>query len=265
MVGLWSMIQEIDQSRTTWAIKARATRVYREPAHDGFPPSLEIIFHDEEASRIHGHIPDQFIGKFINLFREGRIYVVKNFMVEKIFMFFKTTTSAYRLRFFKKSEAFEIQIPFPSRTFNLVTFVGLQAAETIDDKVAVDIIGQVIHHKDPKTILKNDRPKKLIELILGDTEGNVIGCTLWGPMVEMLLTYKLTTAEPIVMLLQCCRAKKYQGQVHVSNMFNITKVILNGVEDEFNDFRSRMADRCGEGLSFMISSDTSNEGDISTG
>ncbi|CAH9113958.1 unnamed protein product [Cuscuta europaea] len=132
-------------------------------------------------------------------------------MVEENFKFFKTTTSTYRLRFFKKSEGFEIQIPFPLRTFNLVSFAALQAAETIDDKVVVDIIGQVVHDKDPKTILKNDRPKKLIELILGDTEGNVIGYTLWGPMVEMLLTYKLSTAEPIVMLLQCYRAKKYQG------------------------------------------------------
>ncbi|CAH9116216.1 unnamed protein product [Cuscuta europaea] len=48
MVGMWSMIHEIDQTKTTWAIKARATRVYREPAHNGFPPSLEVIFHDEE-------------------------------------------------------------------------------------------------------------------------------------------------------------------------------------------------------------------------
>ncbi|CAH9094102.1 unnamed protein product [Cuscuta epithymum] len=226
---------------------------------------MEVIFHDEEGSKIHGHIPDQFIAKFFGLFREGRVYAIKNFMVEENFMFFKTTTSAYRLRFFKKSEAFEIKVPFPLRTFSLVSFAHLQAQDSIDDKAAIDIIGQVVHDKDPKTILKNDRPKKLVELILGDTEGNVIACTLWGPMVDMLMSYKLTTGEPIVMLLQCCRAKKYQGQVHVSNMFNTTKVILNGVEDEFNDFKSKMASRCGEGLSFTIASDTSNDADISSG
>ncbi|CAH9096034.1 unnamed protein product [Cuscuta epithymum] len=84
-------------------------------------------------------------------------------------------------------------------------------------------------------------------------------------MVEMLLAYKLTTAEPIVMLLQCCRARKYQGQVTVSNMFNTTKVILNGPEKVFTEFKTRMANRCGEGLSFTISSDTSNDCDISSG
>ncbi|CAH9068981.1 unnamed protein product [Cuscuta epithymum] len=265
MVGMWSLIRQIDQTKTTWAIKARAARVYREPAHDGFPPSLEVIFHDEEGSKIHAHVPDQFVGKFHALFTEGRIFAVKNFMVEENFMFFKTTTSAYRLRFFKKTEAFEMKIPFPLKTFSLVSFSTLHAQDSVDDRAAIDIIGQVVHDKDPKTILKNDRPKKLIELILGDTEGNVIACTLWGPMVEMLVTYKLTTTEPIVMLLQCCRARKYQGQVHVSNMFNTTKVILNGSEEVFNDFKTRMAERCGEGLSFTISSDTSSEGDISSG
>ncbi|CAH9087513.1 unnamed protein product [Cuscuta epithymum] len=137
MVGMWSMIRQIDQSKTTWDIKACATRVYREPAHDGFPESMEVIFHDEEGSKIHGHIPDQFIGKFFGLFREGRVYAIKNFMVEEIFMFFKTTTSAYRLRFFKKSEAFEIKVPFPLRTFSLVSFAVLQAQESIDDRAAI--------------------------------------------------------------------------------------------------------------------------------
>ncbi|CAH9090707.1 unnamed protein product [Cuscuta europaea] len=95
--------------------------------------------------------------------------------------------------------------------------------------------------------------------------GNVIACTLWGPMVEMLLTYKLTTSDPIVMLLQCCRARKYQGHVRVSNMFNTTKVILNGTEDEFMDFRSRMNERAVQGLSFTIQSDNSNDEDIASG
>ncbi|CAH9056605.1 unnamed protein product, partial [Cuscuta epithymum] len=84
-------------------------------------------------------------------------------------------------------------------------------------------------------------------------------------MVEMLLTYKLTTSDPIVMLLQCCKARKYQGHVHVSNMFNTTKVILNGDEEEFADFKSRMALRTGQGLSFTITSDTSNDADIAMG
>ncbi|CAH9072007.1 unnamed protein product [Cuscuta europaea] len=102
MVGMWSLFREIDQSRTTWAIKARAIRVYREPAHDCFPESLEVVFHDEEGSKMHAHIPDQFINKFIGIFKDGHLFAVKNFMVEENYMFFKTSTSAYRLRFLTK-------------------------------------------------------------------------------------------------------------------------------------------------------------------
>ncbi|CAH9119160.1 unnamed protein product [Cuscuta epithymum] len=266
MVGMWSLFREIDQTKTTWAVKARAIRVYREPAHDCFPESMEVVFHDEEGYRMHAHIPDQFVNKFIGIFKEGRLFAVKNFMVEENYMFFKTSTSAYRLRFFNKSAAFEIKgVPFPIRTYSLVSFASLQAQDTIDEKYGIDIMGQVVHDKDPKTILKNDRPRKLMEMVLGDPEGNVIACTLWGPMVEMLLTFKQTTSDPIVMLLQCCRAKKYQGHVHVSNMFNTTKVILNGSDDEFVEFKSRMAERSSSGLRFSITTDNSDDGEIATG
>ncbi|CAH9116328.1 unnamed protein product [Cuscuta europaea] len=139
MVGMWSLFREIDQSKTTWAFKARAIHVYREPAHDCFPESLEIVFHDEEGSKMHAHIPDQYINTFIGIFKEGRVFAVKNIMVEENYMFFKTTTSAYRLCFFNKSAAFEIKgVPFLSRTFSLVSFASLQALDTIDEQYRID-------------------------------------------------------------------------------------------------------------------------------
>ncbi|CAH9116332.1 unnamed protein product [Cuscuta europaea] len=138
MVGMWSLFREIDQSKTTWAFKARAIHVYREPAHDCFPESLEIVFHDEEGSKMHAHIPDQYINTFIGIFKEGRVFAVKNIMVEENYMFFKTTTSAYRLCFFNKSAAFEIKgVPFLSRTFSLVSFASLQALDTIDEQYRI--------------------------------------------------------------------------------------------------------------------------------
>ncbi|CAH9101096.1 unnamed protein product [Cuscuta europaea] len=138
MVGMWSLFLEIDQSKTTWAFKARASRVYREPAHDCFPESLEIVFHDEEGSKMHAHIQDQYINRFIGIFKECRVFAVKNFMVEENYMFFKTTTSAYRLSFFNKTAAFEIRdFPFPLRTFSLVSFATLKALGTIDEKIGL--------------------------------------------------------------------------------------------------------------------------------
>ncbi|CAH9110022.1 unnamed protein product [Cuscuta europaea] len=138
MVGMWSLFREIDQSKTTWAFKARAIRVYREPAHDCFPESLEVVFHDEEGSKMHADILDQYINMFNGLFKEGRVSAVKNFMVEENYMFFKTTTSAYRLRFFSKSVAFEIKgVPFLARTFSLVTFASLKAMDAIDEKYGI--------------------------------------------------------------------------------------------------------------------------------
>ncbi|CAH9100679.1 unnamed protein product [Cuscuta europaea] len=48
-------------------------------------------------------------------------------------------------------------------------------------------------------------------------------------------------------------------------MFNTTKVIFNGTEDELVEFKSRMTERSGQGLSFTITSDNSNEVDVASG
>ncbi|CAH9139602.1 unnamed protein product [Cuscuta epithymum] len=41
--------------------------------------------------------------------------------------------------------------------------------------------------------------------------GNVITSTLWGILVDNLLTYRKTSSGPIIMILQCCKDKNTKG------------------------------------------------------
>lgn len=67
-----------------------------------------------------------------------------------------------------------------------------------------------------------------------------MSCTLWREYVDDIMTYMDKVGEePVVIVLQMCRAKRYKGEVSVSNTFFVTKLIINENLAEIHDFRNR--------------------------
>ncbi|CAH9114902.1 unnamed protein product [Cuscuta europaea] len=184
-MGLWSLINEFHQSKTTWAFKARAVRVYTVPAHGTYGESLQCIFYDAEGTKIHAHIAKSEVAKFEDLFKEGYVYAIRQVLVLDNYMKFKTKRNALKLLFIKGTDAFQISdIIFPMRMFDFTSIAALQDAEVIDETYAIDVIGKVTSMSNPKSLTKNGREMKLLDLTLGDANGNTITCTLWENMVE---------------------------------------------------------------------------------
>ncbi|CAH9093254.1 unnamed protein product [Cuscuta epithymum] len=239
MVGMWSLISEFHQSKTTWAFKARAVRVYTVPAHGIYGESLQCIFHDAEGTKIHAHIAKSEVAKFEHLFREGNVYAIRKVLVLDNYMKFKTTRNAFKLLFVNRTDAFEISnINFPMRMFDFTSIAALKDAEVIDETYAIDVIGKVTSMSDPKDLTKNGKQTRLLDLTLGDANGNTIACTLWENMVEEFMDFLKTKPKSITLILQRCRAKKFQGRVEVTNMFHVTKMLLNSNSEECAAFNS---------------------------
>lgn len=67
-----------------------------------------------------------------------------------------------------------------------------------------------------------------------------MSCTLWGEYVDDIMMYlDKVGEEPVIIVLQMCRAKQYKGEVSVSNTYFVTKMIVNENLDEIHDFRNR--------------------------
>ncbi|KAH6783163.1 hypothetical protein C2S52_008122 [Perilla frutescens var. hirtella] len=70
--------------------------------------------------------------------------------------------------------------------------------------------------------------------------GNTITATLWENYAEEMIEFLETRPEaPVAVILQFCRPNVYRGDVRVSSLFNITKIVLDQKVSEIADFNFR--------------------------
>ncbi|XP_073158107.1 replication protein A 70 kDa DNA-binding subunit B-like [Henckelia pumila] len=243
MTPLFRLIREVNTSNMHWALKLRLVRSYDLPAYGNKGnPTLECIFHDKEGSRIHATIKDGILEKVKPILKEGHLYAVKNVIVAENMLKYKTTKNEYKINFFSKTNICEIfDDDFPSIMFQFKSFKDLKNEYVIDQTKFYDVIGKMVSRDAPQNREVNGRATKLIDFILEDLENNNLACTLWENFVDDMMAFLDTIGEdPVVVVLQMCRAKKIMGEVRVSNTFYITKMILNGNWSEILEFRTRM-------------------------
>ncbi|CAH9085029.1 unnamed protein product [Cuscuta europaea] len=81
---------------------------------------------------------------------------------------------------------------------------------------------------------------KLLEIPFADEQNNVITCTLFGEMINQYEAYKKSSTSPTILVLQCFRARNYQGGIYVSNVHDVSKLIVNGEHQDVMEFRERL-------------------------
>ncbi|KAH6778882.1 hypothetical protein C2S52_010119 [Perilla frutescens var. hirtella] len=200
MGPIFGTVQMLKPGRSTFGIELRLIQWYENS--NAF--SLECIFHDREGQRIHMTIPKTNIEKFKDRLIEGNVYAIIDFVIGLNVMKYKTTV------------------------------------ENIGDAAMFDVMGAIMSHYRPLTREINGKLTKLMDLVLEDLEGNTITATLWENYAEQMIDFLETSPEaPVAVILQFCRPNIYMGEVRISSLFNVTKIVLDQKVIEIADFSFR--------------------------
>nr|GLL37538.1 uncharacterized protein LOC109168054 [Ipomoea trifida] len=71
---------------------------------------------------------------------------------------------------------------------------------------------------------------------------NTLKCTVWDDHVSAILPYyNANCAEPLIVVMQLCRAKVVSGEVRITSSYDATQLWFNQNFAEFVDFRSKLA------------------------
>nr|GLL37944.1 uncharacterized protein LOC109168054 [Ipomoea trifida] len=71
---------------------------------------------------------------------------------------------------------------------------------------------------------------------------NTLKCTVWDDHVSAILPYyNANCAEPLIVVMQLCRAKVVSGEVRITSSYDATQLWFNQNFSEFVDFRSKLA------------------------
>ncbi|KAL3618736.1 hypothetical protein CASFOL_025488 [Castilleja foliolosa] len=241
-MALFSLLSEIHPGSTTWGVRARVIRMYKQPAFmrpDEFG-SLELIIHDEVGDRIHVSMKKPVYEKIGKNMVEGSLYIIRNFLVVDNRMTFKTTNHTHKINLYRLSVITEFEdANFPSFMYNFTDFGQLAAPIQPDDSLLIDVIGRVISYQKPFEGLTTKR----MDFRIQDTENRQLSCNLWAEYIDDLLpTLENTKDKPVIVIIQFARIHQFRNEdVKIANTYHVTKVIVNAENDVFMDFMNKLA------------------------
>ncbi|CAH9103543.1 unnamed protein product [Cuscuta europaea] len=175
---MWSLIKDIDQTKTTWALRVRVVRFYEVPPHSRGGETLEMVLHDAKGDRIHATVKRLQLAMYRPLIKEHHVYTLRNFLVMDNYQTVKTTSHPYLIQFISKTAFREDKTELPMFLYDFQHFGLLQEQRVINDRQLIDVIGKVVCRSMVQTHIINGKAERLMELTLGDPEGNRLGCVL---------------------------------------------------------------------------------------
>nr|GMC68324.1 replication factor A protein 1-like isoform X2 [Ipomoea batatas] len=77
----------------------------------------------------------------------------------------------------------------------------------------IDLIGRVVSITEQKVVQVNSNPQRLIDFVIEDSRGSRLTVTLCEEHVDSVLPYyNVDLAEPLIVILQLCRAWVNKGK-----------------------------------------------------
>ncbi|KAL6574243.1 hypothetical protein OROHE_001147 [Orobanche hederae] len=233
----------IDSSKETKLIRIRVQWIWFVPRNDNPDDfySMQMILCDEEKNtKIQASVPRAQIGKISQTMKEGFLYGLQNYTAGQNVDDFLCTSHPYRLGFHRYTTVKPCPcLEIPRYGFQFVTFEKINEG-AMDLKLSVDVIGQMIGASELVDISKKGGGNTKRQTIhLRNAQNSILICTLWGKYAEEISKY-LTREEPIVVIMQFARLKKWNDEWTVGNSFNSTRLLIDSDIDEVLEFKKSM-------------------------
>nr|GMD43830.1 replication factor A protein 1-like [Ipomoea batatas] len=137
MPSQYVSIKEISPFHRKRSIRVRLIRMYEVPEvrRAQTSKSLELLFHDAEGDFINANTTKDDVSKYRQIFKQGKLYSIKNFLVVNNYYLYKTTQHPFLIKFNYETEVKQIRSKgFPVFRFRLKTYESLKKPDQVDDK-----------------------------------------------------------------------------------------------------------------------------------
>ncbi|KAF7801010.1 replication protein A 70 kDa DNA-binding subunit E-like [Senna tora] len=193
--------------------------------------AIQMVLCDSENCTIGASVHSMYLNKFKGSLVEGGVYFISRFGVGGSGGHFCITTHAFKINF-----QFGIRV-MPTIDDPKIHKYGFDwvTAESItfgnaDEKT---LVGDVIQSS------KDDVSSKRVTI---EIEDRTVSATLWGHYCDQIGKFMNKHKEgPIVIALQYCKIKVFNGQRSLSNSMHATRVLINEDLEEFMGFHDQVS------------------------
>ncbi|KAF7807996.1 replication protein A 70 kDa DNA-binding subunit C-like [Senna tora] len=198
--------------------------------------AIQIVLCDSENCTIGASVPSMYLNKFKGAFVEGGVYFISRFGDGGSRGNFRITTHVFKINFqFGTSVMPTVDDPNIHKFgFDWVTAESI-ASGNADEKTQVDIIGLLTNIGDVIQSSKDDASSKRVTIEIEDRARSRVSATLWGRYCDQIEKFMNKHKEgPVVIALQYCKTKVFNGHRSLSNSMHATRVLSN---EDLKDFR----------------------------
>ncbi|KAL8463818.1 hypothetical protein ACS0TY_033676 [Phlomoides rotata] len=193
MYSDFSLVNEINPDKETWRVKVKVTRRWMVLSKDSNKNKcfLEMVLIDEQGDKIQATVPRYLIRRYENIVKEGVIYDLYNFRVEKPEGQFFATKHQYKITFHSNTEMRKSShLLAIKRDAEFISFDDIVKQSNDEDKFLCDIISFVDHIYDVEPVKARGQMTNKMDVELKDKRLTRLKCTLWEGYYEQLLHYK---------------------------------------------------------------------------
>ncbi|KAF7835809.1 replication protein A 70 kDa DNA-binding subunit C-like [Senna tora] len=220
------------QHRDT-TIKVRVVRLWCVPPYSSNTSkpntgvvAIQMVLCDSKNCTIGVSVPSMYLNKFKGALVEGGVYFISRFGVGGSGGNFRITTHAFKINF----------------------QFGTRVIPTVDDpnihKFGFDwVTAESITsgNANEKTLSsKDDASSKRVTIEIEDRARSRVSATLWGRYCDQIEKFMNKHKEgPVVIALQYCKIKVFNGHRSLSNSMHATRVLINEDLEDFRGFHDK--------------------------
>nr|GMD17650.1 replication factor A protein 1-like [Ipomoea batatas] len=207
-------VKDISRMHRDRSIRVRLVRTYEVPEVRGgqASKSKELLFHDVEGSSIHANIVRDDVVKYRDVFCEGKLYSINNFLVVTNYLMYKTIEHPFLIKFNYRTEVKQIKSKgFPILMICLKSFQSLNDPTKVNENELYDVIGIIVEIYAPLDKIIAGKPSRLMDFLITDNE------------------FQYLNDKYLIL-----------GEVRITSLYDDTKLHCNESFAEFLEFKSKL-------------------------
>ncbi|KAK9071761.1 hypothetical protein SSX86_008190 [Deinandra increscens subsp. villosa] len=240
-----TLISQIDRAHKNYRMKLRIIRLWRLPLFTNPVETfgLEMVLMDEEGTKIQAAVARKWVSHFEKLLKEKDTFYMDRPQVEANDLRFKYVDTPYKITIGAETQLKRCS-DFAGSAYGF-SFVGFDSLinKSIAEGEVVDIIGHVTKMYELEMVaVSGKKETERLNLDVQDTSKRQIRMTLWGAFAKEMVDYVSNNLDKafVVVLLQFGRLKYYRGLPYISNMFGVTRLVINGDLEEITQFETSL-------------------------
>ncbi|KAJ0495480.1 putative nucleic acid-binding, replication factor A [Helianthus annuus] len=244
-----TLLKNLNLNQDDYTIKVRIVRLWSRAAFNDSRKvyCYDMILMDEEGMKIQAFVLAKTAREYEHLLKEKQCLFIRNPSLGENRQKVKYVHISTKINL--NSNAIVSVCDEPVGTewgFDFSPFSSVVQDPTDDNKSfksPIDVIGFVVKSfpYDLKEDTKDGKQEKKLTFMLQDLEGKQIYVTLWDAYAEQILDFERDNQDEknVVVIIQFGKYRFWGGFLYVSNLYTVTRVLINAEIDDILTFKKR--------------------------